>query len=148
MNVLPSPGLLRSCISPPSRFDSSRLIASPRPVPPYLPVRACVRLLKRFEDDPLLLRRDADAGIRDLERDHGGRVVEGRMFDTPPFAGAVDAQAHTALVGKLEGVRQQIFQHLLQPLRVRRHAGVEPGIQLNVERQIAGLPPRAGTVGQ
>ena len=34
MNVLPTPGVLRSWISPPSRFDSSRLIARPRPVPP------------------------------------------------------------------------------------------------------------------
>ena len=37
-------GLLTSRISPPSRFASSRLIASPRPVPPYLrlvPASAC-----------------------------------------------------------------------------------------------------------
>ena len=36
MKVLPTPGVLRSWISPPSRFASSRLIARPRPVPPYL----------------------------------------------------------------------------------------------------------------
>ena len=36
VNVLPSPGMLTSRISPPSSFDSSRLIARPRPVPPYL----------------------------------------------------------------------------------------------------------------
>ena len=36
MNVLPSPGALASLISPPSSFDSSRLIARPKPVPPYL----------------------------------------------------------------------------------------------------------------
>ena len=36
MNVLPTPGVLRSWISPPSRFASSRLMARPRPVPPYL----------------------------------------------------------------------------------------------------------------
>ena len=34
--MLPSPGALTSRISPPSRRDSSRLIARPRPVPPYL----------------------------------------------------------------------------------------------------------------
>src|SRR5262245_63597142 len=32
--VLPSPGVLRTWISPPRRLASSRLIASPRPVPP------------------------------------------------------------------------------------------------------------------
>ena len=36
MNVLPTPGVLRSWISPPSSEASSRLIARPRPVPPYL----------------------------------------------------------------------------------------------------------------
>jgi hypothetical protein len=36
VKVLPAPGVLRSAISPPSRLASSRLIARPRPVPPYL----------------------------------------------------------------------------------------------------------------
>ena len=44
VNVLPLPGTLLRRISPPSRCASSRLIASPRPVPPYLravPASAC-----------------------------------------------------------------------------------------------------------
>src|SRR5271166_2357913 len=36
VKVLPTPGELRKWISPPSRFDNSRLIARPNPVPPYL----------------------------------------------------------------------------------------------------------------
>ena len=36
MKALPTPGALRSWISPPSRFASSRLMAKPSPVPPYL----------------------------------------------------------------------------------------------------------------
>ncbi len=36
MNVLPTPGLLSTMISPPSRRQISRLIDRPRPVPPYL----------------------------------------------------------------------------------------------------------------
>ena len=36
MNVLPLPGELTRRISPPSRRAISRLIARPRPVPPYL----------------------------------------------------------------------------------------------------------------
>ena len=35
MKVLPSPRALLSAISPPSRRTSSRLIESPKPVPPY-----------------------------------------------------------------------------------------------------------------
>ena len=44
VNVLPWPGTLTSRISPPSSVASSRLIARPRPVPPYLrlvPASAC-----------------------------------------------------------------------------------------------------------
>ena len=44
VNVLPTPGIDESLISPPSRLASSRLIARPRPVPPYLrdvPASAC-----------------------------------------------------------------------------------------------------------
>ena len=44
MNVLPCPGVLSSRISPPSSVASSRLMARPRPVPPYLrlvPASAC-----------------------------------------------------------------------------------------------------------
>jgi hypothetical protein len=36
VNVLPAPGLLTSLISPPRSRDSSRLMARPSPVPPYL----------------------------------------------------------------------------------------------------------------
>jgi hypothetical protein len=36
VNVLPTPGELMSLISPPRSFESSRLMARPRPVPPYL----------------------------------------------------------------------------------------------------------------
>ena len=36
MKLAPLPGLLTSVISPPSSLASSRLIARPSPVPPYL----------------------------------------------------------------------------------------------------------------
>src|ERR1700680_4854171 len=36
VNALPTPGELRKWISPPKRLASSRQIAKPRPVPPYL----------------------------------------------------------------------------------------------------------------
>ena len=56
-------------ISPPSRSASSRLIARPRPGAAVLAAGARVGLLERLEDQPLLLRRDADAGVGDRERD-------------------------------------------------------------------------------
>ncbi len=63
------PGVLTRRISPPSSVASSRLIARPRPVPPYLRLGAGVGLLERLEDQLLLLGRDADAGVADGERD-------------------------------------------------------------------------------
>ena len=63
VNVLPTPGIDESLISPPSRLASSRLIASPRPGAAVLARRAGVGLLERFENDLLFLRRDADAAV-------------------------------------------------------------------------------------
>src|SRR5712691_5013647 len=68
VNVLPRPGVLTSVISPPRSVASSRLMARPSPVPPYLrlvPASAC---WKGFEDQPLLLRGDPDARIADFYR--------------------------------------------------------------------------------
>ena len=70
MKVLPSPGALSSRISPPSSRAISRLIERPRPVPPYLRLVRAVGLLERLEDDLLLVRRDADAGVGHREGDH------------------------------------------------------------------------------
>ena len=49
MKVLPCPWTLASLISPPSSTASSRLMARPRPVPPYLrevPASACWKASK------------------------------------------------------------------------------------------------------
>src|SRR6185369_10691390 len=42
-----------------------------------------VGLLERFEDDLLLLGRDADAGIGDFEGDHGRGAAQGRVIRRP-----------------------------------------------------------------
>ena len=52
---------------------------------------------------------------------------------------AMIAELHAALLGELEGVRQQVLQHLLQALRVGDHAAVELRIDLDVERQAAAF---------
>ena len=98
------PGTLRSCISPPSRFDSSRLIASPSPVPPYLRfvlASACwnaSKMMRCFSGGiPMPVSETSNAITT-------GCVVEAPMFAAPPFAGLVSAQAHATLVGKLECV--------------------------------------------
>jgi hypothetical protein len=69
-----------------------------------LPAGAGIGLLKRLEDQLLLVERNADAGIRHLERDHGGRVVQNRMFGAPAAQGCRNAQANPTLGRELERV--------------------------------------------
>src|ERR1700733_12824406 len=45
--------------------------------------RTSIRLLEGFEDDSLLILRNTDAGIRDLERNHRASGIENRMTIAP-----------------------------------------------------------------
>src|ERR1041384_8538833 len=77
---------------------------------------AAVGLLERLENDLLLLCRDADPGVDDRERDAlvtGGRDVE---RDAP-------------LAGELEGIGEQILQHLLEAGHVGADRGGRPWMQ-------------------
>ena len=81
---------------------------------------AGVGLLECLEDDLLLLGRDADAGIGHLERDDGRRLAEDGMVGVQPPAAARHLERTPPLLGELEGVRQQVLEHLLQALGVGR----------------------------
>ena len=48
-------------------------------------------------------------------------------------------QAYAALLGELEGVGQQVLQHLLQTLRVGHQAAGEMRIRVHIEGQLAVL---------
>ena len=102
-------------------------------------VRAGISLLERFEDDALFLRRNADTGIGHLEHDHAGGAVQHRVVRAPAARRLIDAELDPAMLGELEGVRQQVLEHLLQPLRVSVDAAVELGIELHVEGQLAAI---------
>ena len=69
-----------------------------------LTMRASVGLAERVEDDVLLFRRDADAGVRHRKRDL--------------IPASEDAQRHSALGGELERVGDQVLQDLLQAPRI------------------------------
>jgi hypothetical protein len=88
VNVLPSPGVLLSWISPPSKLASSRLMARPRPGSAVLAAGPGIGLLERLEDDPLLFQRDADAAVAHLE----GQTLDAR-FRTDARAPAADRGA-------------------------------------------------------
>ena len=57
------------------------------------------------------------------------------MFGAPAAGHLGDTELDAALIGELEGIRQQVLQHLLQAFRVGRDAAVEGGIELHLERQ-------------
>src|SRR5262249_43153000 len=101
--------------------------------------RAGVGLLERFEDDLLLLRRDADAGIADRELDDRRRNAEGRVIVGPAALRDAHVQPHAAVARELERVRQQVLQHLQQALRVRADRAPELRFELGRERQLARL---------
>ena len=94
-----------------------------------------VGLLEGLEHDLLLLDRDADAGVGDLEGHDRARLVERRVVRPPAGEGRSDAQAHAALGGELHGVRQQVLQDLQQALGVRDDRAGEVGIDHRLERQ-------------
>src|SRR6185436_7900075 len=73
----------------------------PEPGAAVLPAGSAVGLLKGLEDEPLLLRRDADAGVDDGEGD-------------ALAPGGGDVERDPALLGELEGVGEQVLKHLLQ----------------------------------
>ena len=120
--MLPRPGVDASRISPPSSRDSSRLIARPRPGAAVLAAGRAVGLLERLEDDLLLVRRDADAGVgrprtRAPRRPGSAPRCPG---SSPPSAGST-RQRHLPVVRELEGVGEQVLDDLLQPLGVGEH---------------------------
>ncbi len=71
------------------------------------------------------------------------------MFGAPAAHGRRNVEPHPAFGGKLEGVRQQVLQHLLQTLRVGDNTAPQIGIDIDVERQLAvfGLVPERASHG-
>src|SRR5258706_628678 len=98
---------------------------------------ARVRLLKRLKDQLLLFRGNTNAGVGSLKGDNGWRVIQDRMLGAPASHRGRNVQSHAAFCRELERVRQQVFQHLLQPLRIGDDAAAQIGIEIDVERQLA-----------
>ena len=93
VNVVPAPSALSTRIVPPWRWTIPKTIASPRPGP------ALLRREEGLEDLLERLRRDADAGVRDADRD-ARRPRSARTASVPP-AGI----ASTALTKRLMKTR-------------------------------------------
>ena len=83
-----------------------------------LAARAAIGLLEGLEDDLLLFRRDSDARVANRDGQHRPGPIERVVALAPAAACAADRQLHGSASRELEGVRKQVLQHLLQPLRV------------------------------
>ena len=82
---------------------------------------AGVGLLEGLEDEPLLLRRDADAGVLDGEGDDLLGLAEHRVIGAPALRGETDAHLDVAVGGELDGVGEQVLEDLLEALRIAVH---------------------------
>jgi hypothetical protein len=82
----------------------------------------------------MLFLRDPDAGIGNRKRDHALGAVEKRVSGAKALADALDAEPDRTVLGELQRVREQVFQHLLQALGIgTNHFRRELGIHLNGE---------------
>ena len=75
VKVEPRPGSLSTVMSPPIIWQKRLLIARPRPVPPYLLAVVGGSLGKLLEQLAHLLRRHADAGVGNRQRDPVAAVL-------------------------------------------------------------------------
>src|SRR5208283_3879217 len=83
-----------------------------------LAAHAAVGLLERLENDLLLVGRNTDSGIADRERQHARRPIQVVIVRAPSAVNRLEAQRHLPALGELECVGEQIFDDLLQPLRI------------------------------
>ena len=139
MKVLPWPWTLDSLISPPSSTASSRLMARPRPVPPYLrdvPASACWKASKMSRcfsgATPMPVSSTAKATTC-------GALLSTGWSGLQPLRGEIDAHLDVAVGGELDGVGEQVLEDLLEALGVAVHGARQVLGEVDVERQVLGL---------
>src|SRR5688572_20260 len=109
-----------------------------------------VSLLERLEYQPLLVRSDADPGIRDRERDHATGVVERRLQEAAVRLRLTNRKRYAPLMSEFECVRQKVAQDLLHALSVgidgrwhlRMHGDRKAQSPLRCDRTEASLERR------
>ena len=101
--------------------------------------RSSVGLLESLEDEPLLLRRDADARILDGKSDDLPGAFEYGVILTPAVCGEPDTNFDVALGGELDGVGEQVLENLLEALRIAIHGLREIRVEVHTEWQALRL---------
>ena len=115
-NLLPCRSRSRArCVRPSA--PPAREIVRPRPVPPYLRVIDPSAWRNVSKIACLLLRRHADAGVRHAEPQIGVTSVAARLRPSD----------HLAVLGELDGVADQVHDHLAQPAGIADQRGGTSG---------------------
>ena len=130
--VLPRPGSLSTVIAPAHQGHQPGGDGQAQAGAAVLPRGRGVLLLEGPEDPLLLLGRDADARVRDRE------AQARRSPSVARLAGGFHADDHLARLGELDGVADQVEQHLAQPAGVADQ-GVGH-VRLHVADQLQPLP--------
>jgi hypothetical protein len=89
--------------------------------------------LEGLEDDLLLVGRDADARVGDDKGDHRGRVIQHVVFARPTRGDRLDQQIDATVMREFERIAEQVFDDLLQPLRIGENRFRQLRIELDVE---------------
>ena len=111
-----------------------------------LSTRGAVGLLEGLENNLLLARRNPDAGVADREGHDTIRLPEPEVLARPSRQDLFDAQGDHAMLREFDGVRQQVFQHLLQTHQIGLNGRGQTRHALDREFQpfaLRHLPERA-----
>ena len=93
-------------------------------------------MLKRLKDDALLLSRNTDAGVADREGDNVPGAIERLEIVLLVLRRRRNLQNYIALFRKLERVRKQVHQNLLQAFVVGEQDRVELFAAFNEEANV------------
>ena len=135
VKVLPMPGVLRKVSSPPSSVESSRLMARPRPVPPYLRLvlaSACWKASNTIfcfstgMPTPVSVTSKATTELAWLSA---------MLSERQPVCAGTTRSRTLPWAVNFSALRQQVLQDLLQALGIGDDAAAEIGVELDVERQ-------------
>ena len=129
VKVEPLPTSDSTVMRPPCSSTMRREIERPSPVPPFLRVLVLSTCWNSSKILRLIGRRDAGAGIDD-------RHLEA-------VAGLDRTDLDAALVGELDGIADQVQQHLGQPPRIAG-AGRQAGRHGGAELEVLGAGERFG----
>ena len=99
------------------------------------PGGGAVGLLEGLEDEAQLVLRHADAGVGHGERDHLGRLLQRVVQEAGALGSGADRQPDLSALGELEGVGQQVAEHLLEALLVGEQGRGHAGRHLGGERE-------------